>query len=57
MYGIGRVARRAQVSQGTLRHDDDLGLLRPAHVDRTSGYRSYPPDQVLRLHRTWWCAT
>lgn len=51
MYGIGTVARLAQVSVRTLRHYDDLGLLRPAHVDPATGYRSYAPDQVLRLHR------
>ena len=51
MYGIGTVARLAQVSVRTLRHYDDLGLLKPAHVDPLTGYRYYTPDQVLRLHR------
>src|SRR5215469_11477457 len=51
MYGIGLVARLAQVSVRTLRHYDDLGLLKPSHVDPLTGYRYYTPDQVLRLHR------
>jgi DNA-binding transcriptional MerR regulator len=51
MYGIGTVARLAQVSVRTLRHYDDLGLLKPAQVDPITGYRYYTPDQVLRLHR------
>jgi DNA-binding transcriptional MerR regulator len=51
MYGIGTVARLAQVSVRTLRHYDDLGLLKPARVDPATGYRYYTPDQVLRLHR------
>jgi DNA-binding transcriptional MerR regulator len=51
MYGIGMVARLAQVSVRTLRHYDDLGLLKPAYVDPATGYRRYTPDQVLRLHR------
>jgi DNA-binding transcriptional MerR regulator len=51
MYRIGTVARLAQVSVRTLRHYDDVGLLQPAHVDHVTGYRSYTPDQVLRLHR------
>jgi DNA-binding transcriptional MerR regulator len=51
MYGIGTVARLAQVSVRTLRHYDDLGLLKPAYVDPATGYRRYTPDQVLRLHR------
>jgi DNA-binding transcriptional MerR regulator len=51
MYGIGTVARLAQVSVRTLRHYDDLGLLKPAYVDPPTGYRHYTPDQVVRLHR------
>jgi DNA-binding transcriptional MerR regulator len=51
MYGIGTVARLGQVSVRTLRHYDDIGLLRPARVDPVTGYRHYTPGQVLRLHR------
>jgi DNA-binding transcriptional MerR regulator len=51
MYGIGRVARLAQVSVRTLRHYDELGLLKPSYVDPMTGYRRYTPEQVLRLHR------
>jgi DNA-binding transcriptional MerR regulator len=51
MYGIGLVARLAQVSVRTLRHYDELGLLKPSRVDPLTGYRYYTPDQVLRLHR------
>ena len=51
MYGIGTVARLAQVSVRALRHYDDVGLLKPAQVDPLTGYRHYAPDQVLRLHR------
>jgi len=51
MYGIGTVARLSQVSVRTLRHYDDLGLLKPARVDQRTGYRYYAPDQLLRLHR------
>lgn len=51
MYGIGTVARLAQVSVRALRHYDDLGLLSPAWVDPRTGYRYYTPDLLLRLHR------
>ncbi len=51
MYGIGTIARLAQVSVRTLRHYDDIGLLKPAWVDPLTGYRYYVPQQVLRLHR------
>ena len=51
VYGIGAVARLAQVSTRTLRHYDDLGLLKPAWVDPPTGYRWYTPAQIHRLHR------
>jgi DNA-binding transcriptional MerR regulator len=43
---IGRFARSCRLSVKALRHYDDLGLLRPAHVDRATGYRSYRRSQV-----------
>lgn len=51
MYGIGTVARLAQVSVRTLRHYDEIGLLRPAEVNPQTGYRYYSADQLHRLHR------
>ncbi len=51
MYGIGTVARLAQVSIRTLRHYDELGLLEPAQVNPRTGYRSYSPEQLHCLHR------
>jgi DNA-binding transcriptional MerR regulator len=51
MYGIGTVARLAQVSVRTLRYYDELGLLRPMWADPDTGYRWYAPDQLQRLHR------
>lgn len=38
---IGRFARLAGLSIGALRHYDELDLLRPADVDRFTGYRRY----------------
>jgi len=46
MLTIGELARRSQLSPKALRLYDDLGLLPPAHVDPSSGYRYYHPDQV-----------
>lgn len=51
MYGIGTVARLAQVSVRTLRHYDEIGLLTPATVNPRTGYRSYSAEQLHRLHR------
>jgi DNA-binding transcriptional MerR regulator len=43
---IGRFARLVGLSVGALRHYDDLGLLRPAEVDRATGYRRYRTSQL-----------
>jgi len=43
---IGRFARLSGLSVGALRHYDELDLLRPADVDRFTGYRRYRPDQL-----------
>ena len=43
---IGRFAKATRLSVKALRHYDELGLLRPAHVDPSSGYRYYRPAQA-----------
>jgi DNA-binding transcriptional MerR regulator len=48
---IGNFARVGQVTVQTLRHYDDLDLLKPVEVDALSGYRYYTLDQLPRLHR------
>jgi DNA-binding transcriptional MerR regulator len=39
------------VSVRTLRHYDEIGLLRPAKVDPETGYRGYSAEQLGRLNR------
>jgi DNA-binding transcriptional MerR regulator len=51
MLSIGAFATLGQVTHRMLRHWDTAGLLVPAHVDEYSGYRSYDPSQLERLHR------
>jgi DNA-binding transcriptional MerR regulator len=51
VYGIGTVARLAQISVRSLRYYDELGLLRPVWTDPETGHRWYSPDQLRRLHR------
>jgi len=51
MLSIGAFARLGQVSPRMLRHYDELGLLRPEHVDPVTGYRGYEMVQLARLHR------
>jgi DNA-binding transcriptional MerR regulator len=48
---IGEFSRLAQVSVKTLRHYDQVGLLKPAAVSPESGYRYYSANQLPRLHR------
>jgi DNA-binding transcriptional MerR regulator len=45
---IGRFAKATRLSVKALRHYDELGLLRPAQVDPSSGYRYYRPAQANR---------
>lgn len=51
MLRIGDFARLGRVTVKALRHYDEEGLLRPAEVDRASGYRFYTPDQLITLSR------
>src|SRR5690625_6878698 len=51
MLSIGALAQIGQVTHRMLRHWDSAGLLVPAQVDPFTGYRSYDPSQLERLHR------
>src|SRR5215472_7337565 len=51
MFSIGEFARLGTVSVRTLRHYDEIGLLRPAKVDPQSGYRCYLASQLGQLNR------
>lgn len=51
MLTIGDFARHGHVSIRMLRHYDAIGLLRPAHVDQSSGYRFYQAAQLSRLNQ------
>jgi DNA-binding transcriptional MerR regulator/effector-binding domain-containing protein len=51
MIRIGDFSRLARVTIKTLHHYDEAGLLTPALVDRTTGYRYYEPGQLESLQR------
>jgi len=51
MFSIGEFARLGGVSVRTLRHYDEIGLLRPATVDSGTGYRGYSARQLGQLNR------
>ena len=48
---IGEFSRRGRVSVKALRHYEAIGLLKPDHVDATTGYRYYAATQLDDLHR------
>jgi DNA polymerase III subunit beta len=45
---IGAFARAVGLATSALRYYDECGLLRPAEVDETTGYRYYTPDLARR---------
>jgi DNA-binding transcriptional MerR regulator len=47
-WSIAQVARISGVTSRTLRHYDDIGLLKPARIG-ANGYRYYEREQLLRL--------
>lgn len=51
MLKIGEFARIGQVSVATLRHYEQVELLKPTTLDADTGYRYYVLDQLARLNR------
>ena len=51
MFKIGDFSKLSCVSVKTLRYYDELGLLKPAHVDHFTGYRYYLANQLPQLNR------
>jgi predicted transcriptional regulator YdeE/DNA-binding transcriptional MerR regulator len=51
MIKIGDFSKLAHVSIKTLHHYDEMGLMRPVHVDRYTGYRYFEIGQLSRLNR------
>lgn len=51
MFRIGDFSQLGQVSIRTLRLYDELGLLKPAQIDKFTGYRYYAIEQLPRLNR------
>ncbi|MCX7710710.1 MAG: MerR family transcriptional regulator [Clostridia bacterium] len=49
MYTIGQFSRIGMVSSKTLRFYDEIGLLKPAEVDKWNAYRYYSGDQVADI--------
>jgi len=51
MLKIGDFSRLSQVTVKTLHHYDDLGLIKPVHIDPSTNYRYYTVEQLPRIHR------
>lgn len=51
MFSIGAFSRLAQLSIRVLRHYDEIGLLKPAHTQRSTGYRYYAAEQLADVQR------
>jgi DNA-binding transcriptional MerR regulator len=51
MFRIGEFSKIAQVPGSLLRYYDQIGLLKPAHIDKWTGYRYYSAKQLPQLHR------
>ncbi|QTD40882.1 MerR family transcriptional regulator [Sporosarcina sp. Te-1] len=46
-YSIGETASLAKMTIETIRHYDRIGLLKPARVDKQSGYRYYTDEELI----------
>lgn len=51
MYSIGMFSKINKVTTKTLRHYDEMGLLKPEFVDKFSGYRYYTSNQLPIMHK------
>lgn len=51
MFKIGDFSKLSQVTVKALRYYDEIGLLKPTHVDQFTGYRHYSADQLPMLNR------
>jgi len=51
VFKIGDFSRLSLVSVKALRYYDERGLLKPARVDASTGYRYYSASQLIRLNR------
>lgn len=51
VYRIGLFSKINKVTVKALRHYDEMGLLKPAFVDKENGYRYYTSEQLPILHK------
>lgn len=51
MFRIGEFSKLTQVSIRMLRYYDEVGILKPAEIDKWTGYRMYSVEQIPILNR------
>ncbi|HEX3078084.1 MAG TPA: MerR family transcriptional regulator [Lachnospiraceae bacterium] len=51
MYKIGLFSKMNKVTIKALRYYDEVGLLKPAHIDQENGYRYYTSEQLPIMHQ------
>ncbi len=51
MFKIGEFSKLTQVSIRMLRYYDETGLLKPAEIDKFTGYRLYSTEQIPVLNK------
>ena len=49
MYTIGELSKIVKISIDTLRYYDEIGLLKPHHIDASNRYRYYTSEQVNEM--------
>ena len=51
MLKIGEFSRLSQITVKTPHHYDELGLIKPVHIDPVTNYRFYTIQQLTCIHR------
>lgn len=51
MFKISEFSRLSRIPLQTLRYYDQIGLLKPARIDSSTGYRHYAAEQLLEINR------
>ena len=51
MFRIGEFSKLTQVSIRMLRYYDEVGILKPAEVDKWTRHRLYSVEQIPRLNK------
>lgn len=51
MFKIGEFSKLTQVSVRMLRYYDETGLLKPAEINKYTGYRMYSIEQIETLNK------